>query len=294
MTNGHPLSRREFTAGVAAGSVVAMLQPAHGAAKGGGQMAYGLVTYQWAKDWELPELIANCESTRVLGVELRTTHRHGVEPELNKQQRLEVKLRFSDSPVSLVGLGSNERFDNPDPAAVKAAVDKSKAFVRLAHDVGATGVKVKPDRLYPSVPRERTIAQIGEALNELGEYGAGFGQQIRLEVHGGCAELPTIKAIMDVAEHDNVSVCWNCNAQDLAGKGLAHNFGLVRGRLGRVVHIHRLDDKSYPYAELFRLLAAADYSGWLMLEDGKVPADAVKELGRQRELFVKLLSRTTS
>ena len=58
---------------------------------------------------------------------------------------------------------------------------------------------------------EKTIEQIGKALNELGSFGEGWGQQIRLEVHGQCAELPTIKAIMEIADHPNVAVCWNCN-----------------------------------------------------------------------------------
>jgi len=41
-------------------------------------MRFGLVTYQWGKDWDLPTLIANCKKTGLLGVELRTQHAHGV------------------------------------------------------------------------------------------------------------------------------------------------------------------------------------------------------------------------
>ena len=52
-------------------------------------MRFGLVTYLWGKDWDLPTLIANCEKTRVLGVELRTEHAHGVESNLNARQRHE-------------------------------------------------------------------------------------------------------------------------------------------------------------------------------------------------------------
>ncbi len=67
----------------------------------------------------------------------------------------------------------------------------------------------------------------------MGAYAADFGQKIRLEVHGqGTDELPNIKAIMDIATHPNVGVCWNCNATDLHGAGLESNFRLVSGRLG--------------------------------------------------------------
>ena len=47
----------------------------------------GLVTYQLAKDWDVEEIIANCTETGFEGVELRTTHAHGVEVELGAAQR---------------------------------------------------------------------------------------------------------------------------------------------------------------------------------------------------------------
>ncbi len=209
-----PVSRRTFLETSAAATALAFCSQAARAASGD-KMAYGLVTYLWGQDWDLPTLIANCEKSGALGVELRTTHAHGVEPTLDDKQRAAVRDRFADSNVTLVGIGSNERYDDPDPAVVKKAIAATKEFIQLSHDVGSTGVKVKPDRFHPNVPHEKTIAQIGASLNELGKYADGFGQQIRLEVHGQCAELPTIKAIMDVADHPSVAVCWNSNAQDL-------------------------------------------------------------------------------
>src|SRR4051812_27970244 len=142
---------------------------------------FGLVTYMWGAEMDLPTLIKNCEKTGLQAVELRTTHKHGVEPSLNEAERKEVQKRFGDTPVVLIGLGSDERFDNPDPAIVRQAIERSKEFIRLSHDIGASGVKVKPDKFYKEVPHEKTIEQIGKSLNELGEYAAGFGQQVRLE-----------------------------------------------------------------------------------------------------------------
>jgi sugar phosphate isomerase/epimerase len=248
-------------------------------------MAYGLVTYMWAANWDLPTLIENCVKANVLGVELRTTHKHGVEPSLNKEQRRDVQKRFDEGGVTLVGLGSNENFDNPDPGVVKKAIERVKEFVALSHDVGGSGVKVKPDSFHKDVPREKTIEQIGRSLNELGEFALGYGQQIRLEVHGGCAEPATIAEIMQIADNDNVFVCWNGNKQDLEGAGLAENFKMLRPRFGRTLHARPFDDKAYPYAELMKLLVESDYDGWVMLEDGNVPKDPVGELARQRKLF---------
>ncbi len=292
-----PVDRRQFLQSCAAGAAVgsvwsAQTGVARAAEPKGANIQYGLVTYQWAKDWDLPTLIKNCTETNVLGVELRTTHKHGVEPVLNPAQRDDVKKRFADSPVTCVGIGSDERFDSPDPAKVLKAIDATKAFVELSHDIGATGVKVKPDRFWPEVPREKTIEQIGQALNQLGEFAEGFGQQIRLEVHGQCAELPTIAAIMQVADHPSVAVCWNSNPTDLLGEGLEHNFGLVKARFGATTHIHLLEMPEYPFAKLLDLYVGIDYQGWWLLEEGKIPADPVTELGQQRKLFDELLAES--
>lgn len=290
----HPISRRSFTNASLAATSLAALPAAASAERRGDKMAYGLVTYQWGKDWDLPTLIENCEKAGVLGVELRSTHAHGVEPSLTKQQRAAVREFFSETEVTLVGIGSNERYDNPDASVVKKAIEATKGFIRLSHDVGSTGVKVKPDRFYPDVPREKTIEQIGRSLNELGEYAEGFGQQIRLEVHGQCAELPTIKAILDVADNRNVAVCWNSNQQDLQGEGLEHNFGLVSKRFGATCHVREFDSADYPYQQLIDLLVGIDYDGWVLLEASSKPKDRVAALTKQVKLFEKMVARAAS
>jgi len=177
-----------------------------GSAVPGSRMKFGLVTYQWGKDWDLPTLIANCEATGVLGVELRTEHAHGFESNLNAQQRSEVKRRFADSAVTLVGMGTNFAFHHTDSAKLRSDIEGAKQYIILSRDVGGSGVKVKPNDLPKNVPQEKTIEQIGNSLNELAQFGADYGQKIRLEVHGSCSLLPIIKEIMDVADHPNVGV----------------------------------------------------------------------------------------
>lgn len=290
-------SRRQFlssSAALAAGAGCASLWPrsfVSGQELQDVAISFGLVTYLWGADWDLPTLLKNCKQTGVLGVELRTTHAHKVEPELDEKGREEVRKRFAESGVTFVGIGSDERFDNPDPAKVKAAIERTKEFVRLSHDIGGSGVKVKPDKFHDGVPREKTIEQIGKALNEVGGYAAGFGQQIRLEVHGQCAELPTIKAIMDVAQDENVFVCWNSNATDLKGDGLEANFNLVRKRFGQTVHVRELDTPDYPFQDLMRLLVKSKYEGWVLLEASSKPANRVAALSAQRKLFDQMLKK---
>ncbi len=255
-------------------------------------MRLGLVTYLWGKDMDLPTLIDTCEKSGVLGVELRTQHAHGVEPELSKAEREEVRKRFADSPVTLVGYGSNAQFHESDPARVKQNIELTKSYVQLMHDCGGTGVKVKPNGFAKDVPREKTIEQIGKALNEVAAYAEGYGQQIRVEVHGkGTSELPVIKAIFDVADHPNATVCWNSNDTDLAGKGLEYNFNLVKDRFGDIAHVREMNMGNYPYADLMKLFLEMNYGGWILLEARTNPADKVAAMIEQREVFERLTSQ---
>ena len=102
-------------------------------------MELGLVTYNLAREWDLPTLIENCEQTGFRGVELRTTHPHGVEPSLDGDGRAEVRRRFSESAVQLVGLRTTSEFHSADPEEVSSNNEESDRFAVHAHDHGARG-----------------------------------------------------------------------------------------------------------------------------------------------------------
>ena len=239
-------------------------------------------------------MIANCAKTGLLGVELRTQHGHGVEVNLNALQRAEVKKRFADSPVTCVGYGSNFEFHNPDPKIVRQNIEQAKQYIGLCKDIGATGIKVKPNGLPGQVPKEKTIAQIASSLNELGKYAQDFGMLVRVEAHGPLTqEIPNMKAIFDQVTEPNVKICWNCNPPDVLGAGLKENFNMVKKWLGDTVHIHELNVGDYPYQELFNLFAGMEYKGWLLLEGSS--SDPVNKLAAMTEhvsIFNKLKSNT--
>ncbi len=285
--------RRLLLQGSSAAVAAAVLAPAPVLARpqAAKRMRLGLVTYLWGEEMSLEEVIASCEKSGVLGVELRTEHKHGVEPSLSKVERTEVKKRFADSPVELVGYGSNCEYHSDDPAKVKQNIEQTKAYIELMHDCGGSGVKVKPNGFSKTLSREKTIEQIGKSLNVVAEYGQGYGQKIRVEVHGtGTQELPVMRDIFNVANHPNVYVCWNSNGQDLNGEGLEANFRMVQDRLGDTVHIRELNEGDYPYDKLMKLFQQMNYEGWILLECRTKQADKVKAMTEQCELFEKLLA----
>lgn len=284
--NSHLSDRRNFLCSTAKAAVAAsipcgLVKPALAlAGPSESAMRFGLVTYLWGKDMNLATLLDVCEKSGVLGVELRTQHAHGVEPELSKKQRKEVRKRFADSPVELVGYGSNAQYHDADPMELKKNIELTKRYVDLMSDCGGSGVKVKPNA-FP-----KGIEQIGNALNQVAKYGHDHGQQIRVEVHGrGTSELPVIHDIFEVADHPNATVCWNSNDVDLEGEGLEHNFQLVKDRFGATVHVRELNVGSYPYAKLMKLFTSMSYRGWILLEARTNPKDKVAALIEQREVF---------
>lgn len=256
-------------------------------------MRLGLCTYLWGQNWDLPTLIANCEKTGFLGVELRTQHAHGVETSLNAAQRAEVKKRFTDSSVTCIGYGANFEYHSPDPAKLRENIEQTKEYIKLCKDIGATGIKVKPNNLPAEVPKEKTIAQIAASLNEVGKYAQDFGQLVRVEVHGTLTqELPNMKAIFDQVTEPNVKVCWNCNDQDLLPPGLEGNFNMVKKWFGDTVHIRELNEGDYPYQQLFNLFAGIEYKGWILLEARTEPSDKIAAMKEQLSLFNQMIANT--
>ena len=218
------LSRRRFlqaaiasTAGlttasrVASGDSLRRVALAPGASPGGHQQPakfrLGIVTYNIAAHWDLPTILRVCKSVGLSPVELRTTHKHGVEPTLTKDQRKEVRQRFADAGIECWGCGSVCEFHSPDPAVVRQNIESCKQFVQLAADIGGRGVKVRPNGLPKEVPVEKTLEQIGKALIECGQAAADAGVEIWVEVHGaGTSHPPHMKTIMEHCGHPKVGL----------------------------------------------------------------------------------------
>jgi len=232
-------------------------------------MKLGLVTYNLARDWDLSTIIEKCTANGFQGVELRTTHAHGVEVSLTPSQRAEVRKMFEDSPITLVGLGSTFEYHSADPEELRRNIDGTKEYARLAADVGAQGIKVRPNGVQDElgIPREKTYEQIGRAFDECAAFAANLGVEVRMEVHGHVTQIPkNFAAIMAYVEHPNAKVCWNSNPPDVDENGsIKDNFNLVADRIG-LVHMRDIYIRDYPWRELVELLQAQGYQGFCLAE----------------------------
>lgn len=247
-------------------------------------MKLGLVTYQIAKDWDLETIIKNCEETGFQGVELRTGHAHKVEADLAPEERAQVRQRFENSKVKLVGLGTAFEFHSPDPEELRRNIEGAKEYIDLAADLKCPGVKVRPNAFPDGVPQEETLRQIGQALRNVGEHGQHKNVEVRLEVHGrGTADVMQIRTMLDIANHPNVVACWNSNQAEVENGSISTSFRALEGQIG-TVHVRDLCLRDYPWRSLFNRLYESGYRGYVLLEAPATP-DPIRVMHYARALF---------
>lgn len=247
----------------------------------------GLMTYTLGKDWDIETIIKNCTEAEWKSVELRTTHKHGVEVSLSATQRAEVKKRFKDSALETISLASAFQYHSTDKSEVRTNIEGTKEYIKLAKDVGATGIRVFPNAFIDGTDREKTMEQIGKSLAEVGTFANDYGVEIRVCVHGkGTNTPPVIKKIIDYSQSPYVYVNWNCGEPDREGEGLEYNFNLLKDRI-KGVHMHNLFDQNYPYRQFLQLLASSGYKGYCNAEVDQ-SCEPVMFMKYYRALFLAL------
>ena len=269
------MKRREFLSTVAAVPVLGIAtsaqtpRPAAPAVRQG--LKLGTVTYNIAKDWDVPTLIKNLSAASFDAVELRTTHKHGVEISLSPAARAEVRKQFADSPVKIGGLGTTCEYHSPDAAVVRKNIDETKEWVKLAKDIGSPSVKVRPNGLPKEVPEEKTLEQIGKSLRECGQFAQDNGVLIQLEVHGSeTSRVPRIRKIFDFGgNHPAVKACWNSNQTDLLDGGFEANFKLLKDQIRPGAHARPVS-RGIPVARADHQSRGDEVSGLLLRRDSGV------------------------
>ncbi len=196
-----------------------------------------------------------------------------------KAARRDVRARFADAGIKLWGLGTACEFHSPDRRVVAENIETCKRFIDLAADVGAVGVKVRPNRLLDDVPVERTLEQIGKALRQCGQAAQAKGIEVWLEVHGaGTSHPPHVHTMLQHADHPQVGANWNSNPTDLKDGSVRDYFQLLQPYL-RSCHINELTS-DYPWRELFALLSAARYDRFTLAEIGGLNATDPQDIQR--------------
>jgi hypothetical protein len=169
------INRRGFLGTAVAAGALGALPASAQPASPKGSFHLGSVTYNLLKDYDLETIIKTLEAVEFEAVELRTSHKHGVEPSISAAERTRVRRRFESSKVRLLSYGTTCRFQSSDPAERKQQLEIGKQFVDLAHDTGALGIKLQPMGLPPDVPQQTRVT-VEAAARLQGELIALRGQ----------------------------------------------------------------------------------------------------------------------
>ena len=148
-------------------------------------------------------------------------------------------------------------------------------IIEKCSDTGFEGVELRPTHAHGveiSLSKAERHEVQRKFARECAEFASNMGGDIRMEVHGQeTCELPNMKTIMDVGDHPNLKVCWNCNNGETVDDSIQQNFDLVKDRIG-LVHIHDIGVPDYPYQELITILKEINYEGFCLAEISQSPA----------------------
>jgi sugar phosphate isomerase/epimerase len=225
-----------------------------------------LLTYNLARAMDLTTLIQVARRCGYSALELRTdmSHAHGVEVVSTAAERRAIRDRIEDAYLEVACVGTGFRFESPDSAARAEQVTATERAIDLAADLGCTRVRVFGNNLPTEVPRDDCVRYVGESLRTLGEYAAPRGVDVLLEMHGQFNYWGFARGAVAFAAHPRVGLVYNCDQRDVVGSSVAAVYSRVRD-LVRHVHLHDFSG-AYPYPELFDLLRADGYSGYLSSE----------------------------
>ena len=202
---------------------------------------------------------------------------------------------MDDSGVKLWSFGTVCEFQAADPAVVKKNIEDCRAFCKLAADLGAKGVKVRPNGLPKGADLAKTLDQIGKALQDCGKATAEHGVEIWVEVHGAVTQNPpNARTIMDACGHPSVGLCWNSNPTDVKDGSVKEAFDLLKKDI-RSCHINELWS-GYPYRELFAGLKSIGYDRVTFMEcagvaeaaGAKTPEAAIRFMRYYKALWTEL------
>mgnify|MGYP005850027233 CR=1 FL=1 len=251
-------------------------------------MRLALTTYNLAADWHLAKIIETAKRCGFAGLDFTAEcgHKHGVELETTSVERRRVREQVEDAYLEVACVGTSSRFEDPDAAKRRAAVDRTKGFLELAVELGSKAIRVVGNEMPAGVQREDCITYVGESLRVLGEFAESLGVDVLLETHGDFNFWAYARRAVEIADHPRVGILYNCDPRDVVGGSIAAAYGQLRAWV-RYIHMHEYTGYwgRFPYPELFALLKVDGYGDYLGSEIVAADPSAEQFLAMYTVLF---------
>ena len=248
-------------------------------------------------DWSFQQLVEHGTAYGYDGVEIRLLQRQTdllAHPDFQPSQ-LEARCReLSDAGFAISGLASSVGFDSPDAGIRTEQIETGKRYLDLAKTVGADFIRVFGDVLQPtetgSVPlrdvspdqRRRTIGQVVEGLQTLGEYAEPLGLDVLIETHGDFSDSGVVLETLEAVESSAVGVLWDTHHPwRFCGEKLPMTFDRLR-RWVRSTHwkdsvqrpesIESAADRDSAAAAAHNLMTGHRHADYVLFRGGEFPA----------------------
>jgi sugar phosphate isomerase/epimerase len=249
-------------------------------------MKLSLDTYSIGTELSLRDLIELLPANGFDGVEFRCDRgqMHGVELDTSPEERRRIRTLLEEAGIEVACLSTGERFESPDPAVRQAAIERTSQFVDLAADLGCGRIRVFGNNFPEGVPKPEVVQYVGESLRKCGQHAEGEGVDVLLEMHGEFYYWEYCLGAVQIADHPQVAINYNCDVKDLVEGSVAYTFGQVKDYI-RHVHLHDLENDRFPYTELFGILKEMQYDGFCSLEEGYREGGEVKVIALYAALF---------
>ena len=192
--------------------------------------------------WTIPELLAGAIRYGYDGIEPRTVagHKHGIELELTKPQRAEVRAAFADCGIKMSAIATSISYATPDQARIDERVEETKRYLQFAADLGSPNIRVFGGQPPEEMDMEAAVEAVAEALARCAQTAADCSVNIALETHDAFSMGKYAGAVIHKVNHPRVGINWDIAHSVRHGESLDETYAIIKGHVVHS-HIHDLD-----------------------------------------------------
>ena len=186
----------------------------------------------------LQEIIKLAKLYGYTGFEPRveSNHRHKIELDLNAAGRRDVKQIMQDSGIELCCLAIGTNYVNPQ--TIQEELDKTRMYLELASDIGASRLRVFGGNLAEEMSREEARTNLATALSELAPEASARAISICLETHDGWCNPYHVAEVMKLVNQSSIAVNWDVmHPVRAGGASMTEAFEVLRPWI-KHTHVH--------------------------------------------------------